>query len=1011
MPSPNGPPRVPAWFEPGDPWLTEKMRQVGEIAAAERELGPAMEQAVAMLLSAAQARIARSMPRGRVTAAVDLDDWPERETVWRQAVERFVFPVLRRLFAGRFRRQLRIRVTVRFTETLADYLDAVWARLAAFIDDVFAEVREAQHSGADDEAIADLLRIDAPSRARVRQMQQLQATIDDPATKESVRREARTRLAALRRDTNRAGMRWWPKVVELARTHSLSALNAGTAAGLDAEAEASDVIRYKQWWSAEDTRVRAAHVMAHGQVQPVSDKFIVGGFPMAYPGDPLAPPDLVVNCRCSLLTLTATQAARARAAYDASRGARTDRAGRAIDDNGRVVATGQPEGGVSVETTVAEPEPTDVVTANPQDVAPDTVAPDVVPAEAAAQIQDAEVLTAAGREIPPDQKTIAWRGVIAPLGQRSPDGRVLAPPDEAHRLTRILPLPLQYQEKSAPGHDGAVIVGNILDVWVDPEAQAVMGQGTFDLGDPVAREVVRKIDGNFHRWVSITHDPDGVYTYRFFRLGDNGEEEVPADQVAAIMPGIAYDLDDNELIVERTARNWRLSDVTLVATPAFENAAITLLDTEFPEPREIAEPVAATAGVGLDWVAPVVEYAPTAAKRDRAESSGAAMPGGRYPIETEADLAKAIKAVGRAGGPEGTEADRKAVRRHIMKRARALGKADMIPQSWSSDGGLKTSDATKNAVQPVDPGSLAWCERVADAVPIEPPAEWFSDPKLTGPVKVMVSDEGRVYGYIAAWDTPHAGNPDVTPPHAPPQSRDYSKFHRHPVRCADGTKIKTGPLATNGHSALAEPSVWKVMAHYDDPKFVVADVVCGEDAHGIWVSGALRYGVTPVQVMMADRYSFSGDWRGRELLAACSASTPGFHLDADESVRSLVASGELGYELADGVTRVRIEDGEVVALVAAGVVPPAQRVMQTGVIKVELTPSPEEWGQRAFTAWQDAHKAHQTNLDELAAQQVAAEERTARLVSLRDRVFGQRRRKELDGLRARVDGKRGKVSA
>lgn len=1010
MPSPNAPPRVPDWFEPGDPWLTEKMRQVGEIAAAERELGPAVEQAVAMLLAAAQARVLRSLPAGRVTAAVDLNDWPERETVWRQAFDRFIVPVLQRLFTGRFRRQLTIRITVRYEEPLADYLDAVWARLATFLDDVFAEVREAQHSGADDEALADLLRIDAPSRARARQMQQLQATIDDPAAKESVRREARTRLAALRRDTNRSGMRWWPKIAELARTHSLSALNGGTAAGLQAEADVSDVIRFKQWWSAEDTRVRAAHIMAHGQVAPVGDTFTVGGFPMAYPGDPMAPPDLVVNCRCSLLTLTATQAARARAAYEATRAARTDRAGRAIDDNGRVVATGQPEGGVSVQTAITDPIETDVA-AQPADPDVETPQPETPGEEPAVEPAAAEALTAAGREIPPEQKTIAWRGMIAPLGLRSPDGRVLAPPDEGHRLTRTLPLPLQYQEKSAPGHDGAVIVGNILDVWIDPDAQAVMGEGTFDLGDPVAREVVRKIDNSFHRWVSIAHDPDGTYTYRFFRMGDNGEEEVPRDQVAVIMPGVAFDQDDNELTVERTARNWRLSDLTLVATPAFEHAAIQLLDTEFPEPREAAEPLAATAGTGLTIDSPALEFAVATEKRNRAESSGAAMPGGRYPIENEDDLAKAIKAVGRAGGPDGTEADRKAVRRHIMKRARALGKADMIPQSWSSDGTLKTSDSTKNAVEPVDAGSLAWCERVADCVPIEPPAAWFANPQLTGPVKVMVTDEGRVYGHIAAWDTPHAGNPDVTAPHAPPQARDYGKFHRHPVRCADGTKIKTGPLATNGHSSVEEPSVWKVMAHYDNPQFVVADVVCGEDAHGIWVSGALRYGVTPVQVMMADRYSFSGDWRGRELLAACSASTPGFHLDADETVRSLVASAEPGHVVADGITRVRVEDGEVVAMIAAGVVPPPVERVSAGIVTVQLSPSPEEWGQRAYAAWQEAHEAHQNDLDQLAAEQTAADQRASRMAELRHRVFGVRRRRELERLRHRVGVDQRKVGA
>jgi hypothetical protein len=71
---------------------------------------------------------------------------------------------------------------------------------------------------------------------------------------------------------------------------------------------------------------------------------------------------------------------------------------------------------------------------------------------------------------------------------------------------------------------------------------------------------------------------------------------------------------------------------------------------------------------------------------------GKAMPdtgqgtGGRFPIRNRSDLAKAIKAVGRAsGGEEG----RRKVRRYIMRRAKALNLTTMIPSSWQSDGSVK----------------------------------------------------------------------------------------------------------------------------------------------------------------------------------------------------------------------------------------------------------------------------------------------------------------------------------
>lgn len=77
--------------------------------------------------------------------------------------------------------------------------------------------------------------------------------------------------------------------------------------------------------------------------------------------------------------------------------------------------------------------------------------------------------------------------------------------------------------------------------------------------------------------------------------------------------------------------------------------------------------------------------------RKKLAKSGKAMPdsegsGGRFPIRNRSDLAKAIKAVGRAkGGEEG----RRKVRRFIIRRAKALNLSNMIPDSWQSNGSVK----------------------------------------------------------------------------------------------------------------------------------------------------------------------------------------------------------------------------------------------------------------------------------------------------------------------------------
>jgi hypothetical protein len=69
--------------------------------------------------------------------------------------------------------------------------------------------------------------------------------------------------------------------------------------------------------------------------------------------------------------------------------------------------------------------------------------------------------------------------------------------------------------------------------------------------------------------------------------------------------------------------------------------------------------------------------AETKAGRERAAKRGYALPDGSFPIANEADLKKAIKAYGRAK-------DKAAAQRHIKKRARALNRADLIPEDWKS---------------------------------------------------------------------------------------------------------------------------------------------------------------------------------------------------------------------------------------------------------------------------------------------------------------------------------------
>lgn len=61
--------------------------------------------------------------------------------------------------------------------------------------------------------------------------------------------------------------------------------------------------RKKMWQSMEDAKVRPSHALVSGETIGKDDFFEVGGFPMRYPGDPLAPAQETANCRCVCIYL------------------------------------------------------------------------------------------------------------------------------------------------------------------------------------------------------------------------------------------------------------------------------------------------------------------------------------------------------------------------------------------------------------------------------------------------------------------------------------------------------------------------------------------------------------------------------------------------------------------------------------------------------------------------------------------------------------------------------------
>lgn len=77
-------------------------------------------------------------------------------------------------------------------------------------------------------------------------------------------------------------------------------------------------------------------------------------------------------------------------------------------------------------------------------------------------------------------------------------------------------------------------------------------------------------------------------------------------------------------------------------------------------------------------------------KRQELADSGAALPDGGFPIESVGDLKNAIRAIGRASNPTSAKS-------HIIKRAKALGATDQLPDDWS----VSKSDSTNLSVDEI----------------------------------------------------------------------------------------------------------------------------------------------------------------------------------------------------------------------------------------------------------------------------------------------------------------------
>ena len=624
----------------------------------------------------------------------------------------------------------------------------------------------------------------------------------------------------------------------------------------------------KEWVSRHDSRTRVSHAIADGQRVRLGDRFIVGASRMLYPGDPAAPIEETANCRCVLV------------------GANLPKKGRKMNSTARkqarrVAAEGQ------AQPRLFEAAPIDTYA----ELAADE---DVKEAEDEAAEEVAEEVESEPDGEGPD--LVMWHGVIGMEKTMTGDGRLI---EENALRWEDLPIPLRYVSQDVGGHGGAEVVGTIQVIEREEDGR-ILGTGTMDAQSPVGQEAIRQVAEGLNRGVSMDLDDvsfevrvaeDVLAAHEAMLDGDGSDTEA-----RAVVDGKVVMLEmssDDEVHVTTSAR---IRAATIVSIPAFAEAQIDLVDDDdtlsdeeaigaLDDDDEISEDEIEETYNWVDDVGGLPGYIRRIA--DHLMASGM--------TESRA-IASAVNTVKRwaRGGT---------VRRNGGPRvsAKTAAKAAAAVAEW---------EAKKIRARASSAGTSA-LSLTASGGPLAPPAAWFEDPQLSEPTALQITSEGRVYGHLAVWDACHIAHPQecVSPPSSP---SGYAYFHTGALLTAEGTEVAIGHLTMDTGHAADQDSAMAALAHYDNSGTVGADIRVGEDAYGIWVAGGVRPGVSDEKLRSLRAAPISGDWRrlqgSLELVAALAVNVPGFAVPRPHGRR---------------------QNGNTVALVASGMVPP-RRVKRPG---------------------------------------------------------------------------------
>jgi hypothetical protein len=625
---------------------------------------------------------------------------------------------------------------------------------------------------------------------------------------------------------------------------STYSVNAGTEAATTSDPDGAVGL---EWVTMKDSNVRPVHVETNGETVPSGMPFDVGGYELLFPGQPVGPPEIWINCRCV-----------ARPTMLEEFKVKTEEFTVESEKSGLELGT---EADGSDTTSQVFPDPSAVTAAAGEEPLPDPALPD--PEEEV----DEPPMIPEEEELEP----VPWFGVLAPEGVPSGDGRSF---DKNGLTHRDLPLPLKAMFVDDEGHKGSIIVGRIDNIF--REDGLVKGEGVFDQSEG-AYETIRML-------------AEGMWS------------------------GVSVDIDDMQATMSEDGASMtatgRICAATICAIPAFAEAFVGLgrwedqqLVDQLPgdSPDSPADVSRGTAASETD----VFDLPPIKT-----------MDGPGWitePKPTHRITSYWVDGRGALKIKWGVPGDFNRCRRHLIKYVqnpewlaglcanlhyRALG-------TWPGrEGGGRHHS-----------GGTVEMALTAAAEPALLPGGYFKNPELTGPTPFTVTEDGRVYGHVATWDTCHIGLPIgeeegecTTAPHS---ATNYAFFLTGEVQ-TDLGPVAVGQITLGGGHADGRARLRAAVSHYDSTSTAVADVTAGEDEHGIWVAGVLRPNITDEQVHALRAAAISGDWRQvrpgqdeMELIAALAVNVPGFPIPRPSM---LVASG--GEQLSLVAAAIPLHDGQ-----------------------------------------------------------------------------------------------------